>query len=55
MVIKSLKPFPANLLVIYGNVSISHEGNGTRRTSFLLPGSSGSTTFGFLYQSNGER
>lgn len=53
MVIRSLKPFAANLLVIYGNVSISHKGNGAN-TSFLPPESSGSTTFGFLYLSDGN-
>jgi hypothetical protein len=30
MVIKSLKPFAANLPVIYGDVSISHKGNSAR-------------------------
>jgi hypothetical protein len=54
MVIKSLKPFGANLLVIYGNVPISHKGNGARSTSFLPPESSGSTTVGFLDQSDGN-
>jgi hypothetical protein len=55
MVIRSLKPFAANLLVIYGNVSINHKGNGARSTSFLPPESSGSTTFGFLDQSDGNK
>lgn len=54
MVIRSLKPFAANLPVIYGNVPISHKGNGARSTSFLPPESSGSTTFGFLDQSDGN-
>ena len=35
MVIRSLKPFAANLLVIYGDVSISHNGNGARNTPYL--------------------
>ena len=54
MVIKSLKPLAANLLVIYGNLSVSHNGNGARSTSFLPPEFSGSTTFGFLDQSDGN-
>jgi hypothetical protein len=54
MVIRSLKPFAANLLVIYDNVSIGHKGNGARSTSILPPESSGSTTFGFLDQSDGN-
>jgi hypothetical protein len=54
MVIRSLIRFAANLLVIYGNVSISHKGNGARSTSFLPPESSGSTTFGFPDQSDGD-
>lgn len=54
MVIRSLKPFAANSPVIYGNTSISHKGNGARSTSFSPPESSGSTTSGFLDQSDGN-